>query len=298
MGQKIVGVITARMTSRRLPGKVMKYLAGKTVFAHHVERMKAVEGLHRVYLATSAEPENESLIAEARSLGIEVHAGAVEDVLARHITIAEIEHADAVLRITCDCPVFSIETASEMVSSFDGEDLVYVSNMTMIQGTLGEVISTQALLRSHEHYHGPAISQFIRKNLNLFQLRAVLMAEYLCRPEYRLALDYPADLELFECIYTNLYQGWPIPLVEVYRFLDDNPEIAALNAHVEVKNVNLYGNGLLTRPAFSVYVSNGVLMVFNDRMQCVPLGNFISLLQIEERKMLDNRSEAAIGQEA
>lgn len=247
MGKRIVGVITARMGSQRLPGKVMKCLGGKTVFAHHVERMRTVKGLYCVYLATSAEAENEVLLAEARSLGVGVHTGATEDVLARHIAIAEVEHADAVLRVTCDCPVFSIEAATKMVVGFNNEDFTYVSNMTMIQGTLCELISTQALLHSHDHYRGPAITQYIRENPRLFQLRSIMIAEHLCRPEYRLTLDYPVDLQLFEFIYTNLYHGRPIPLTKVYKLLDDNPEVAKINAGVKVKNVNLYGDRLLAR---------------------------------------------------
>jgi spore coat polysaccharide biosynthesis protein SpsF len=71
----IIGVITARMASTRLPGKVMKNLAGKTIFAHHVERMRAVRGLKGVCLATSRDPKNKELIHEAERLGCSWYAG-------------------------------------------------------------------------------------------------------------------------------------------------------------------------------------------------------------------------------
>ena len=55
---KVIGVITARMASTRLPGKVLQKMAGKSAFAHHVERMKNVNGLDGVFLATSVDPKN------------------------------------------------------------------------------------------------------------------------------------------------------------------------------------------------------------------------------------------------
>ena len=72
---KVVGVITARMTSTRLPGKVLKNIAGKSVFAHHVERMKKVPGISDVYLATSKDERNEPLIEESKKLGVKYYAG-------------------------------------------------------------------------------------------------------------------------------------------------------------------------------------------------------------------------------
>ena len=52
--KKIIGVITARMDSTRLPGKVLANIAGKSLFAHHVERMLSVKGIEEVFLATSS----------------------------------------------------------------------------------------------------------------------------------------------------------------------------------------------------------------------------------------------------
>lgn len=93
--KKVIGVITARMASTRLPGKVLLKMAGKSIFAHHVERMQAVKGLDGVFLATSTDPKNQALIAEAESLGCGWFAGAEQDIVNRHVKLCEREGADA-----------------------------------------------------------------------------------------------------------------------------------------------------------------------------------------------------------
>src|SRR3990170_1594263 len=127
--KKVIGVITARMASTRLPGKVLKKMAGKSIFGHHVERMKNVKGLDDVFLATSVDPKNKELIEEAEKLGCGWYAGAEQDIVDRHIKLCEREKADAVIRVTCDSPIFDIVSASRFVEEFRKEfrDYIYIS---------------------------------------------------------------------------------------------------------------------------------------------------------------------------
>ena len=110
---RVIGVITARMASTRLPGKVLKTMAGKSIFAHHVERMQSVKGLDGVFLATSKDPQNKALIEEAGRLGCGWFDGAEQDIVDRHIKLCEMEKADAVIRVTCDSPIFDINDIYE-----------------------------------------------------------------------------------------------------------------------------------------------------------------------------------------
>lgn len=268
---KVIGVITARMTSTRLPGKVLKNIEGKPNFTHHVERMKCVEGLEGVFLATSKDPLNEELIEISEQLGCGWYAGAEEDVVERHIELCERENADAVLRVTCDCPLFDIDSASRAVRAFkDGyKDFIHVTNMSTIYGTLWEVISHKALVEVHKHYRGPAISVFIRENMDNFAVLDIEMDSDLCRPEYRLTVDYPVDLELIRQIYRNLYKGSPIALRDVYTWLDDNPEIAKINRNAEVKGCNLYVASLMEKPLYSILRSGNRHIILNEQKQSV-----------------------------
>lgn len=269
--RKVIGVITARMASTRLPGKVLKKMAGKSVFAHHVERMKQIKGLDGVLLATSIDPLNKELIDEARRLGCGWYAGAEQDIVDRHIHLCRREKADAVIRVTCDSPLFDIESASRFVGEFKKRyrDFIYVSNMTMIQGSLSELISYGALLEVHKHYKGAAVSSYIKENLHKFKTLGITIDIDLCRPEYRLTIDEPLDLEMVCHIYKALYRGSPLGLREVYAWLDDNPQIARINMHIGIKGCEQQSANLMERPIYSIVSSGRKYVVLDEQKRMV-----------------------------
>ncbi|MDD5006793.1 MAG: hypothetical protein PHU49_00120 [Syntrophorhabdaceae bacterium] len=279
--RKVIGVITARMASTRLPGKVLKEIAGKTNFAHHVERMKEVRGIDGVFLATSIDSLNEGLIREAEKLGCGWYAGAEQDVVERHIALCEREKSDAVIRVTCDCPLFDMESASRFAEIFRDEyhDFIYVANVPVIYGTLSELISFNAMKEVHNHYKGPAVSQYIRENMGEFKTSGIEVNNDLYRPEYRLTVDEQADLELIRHIYNALYKGKPILLKDVYDWLDDNPEIAKINRHVGVKGVNIQVANLTERPLFSIVKAGDRYMILDHQKKVVGSIDFLEKLR-------------------
>lgn len=274
---KIIGVITARMASTRLPGKVLQKMAGKSVFAHHVERMKNVNGLDGVFLATSADPKNKELIEEAERLGCGWYAGAEQDIVDRHIKLCERENADAVIRVTCDSPIFDIESASRFVEEFKKEyrDYIYVSNMTMIQGTLSELISYNALMEIHKHYRGAAVSMHIKENMAKFKTLGIEIDIDLCRPEYRLTIDEAVDIEMIRKIYEALYNGKPLNLREVYTWLDDNPQVAKMNMHVGIKGCEQQSANLMEKPLYSIVASGRKHVILDEQKRKIEPSDFI-----------------------
>lgn len=277
---KVIGVITARMASTRLPGKVLQQMAGKSVFAHHVERMQQIYNLHGVYLATSNDPKNKKLIEEAEKLGCGWYAGAEQDIVDRHIKVCERENAEAVIRVTCDSPIFDIESASRFVEEYKKNyyDYIYVSNMTMIQGTLSELISYKALLEVHRHYRGAAVSQYIKENMNQFKTASIEIGIDLCRPEYRLTIDEHIDIEMIKKIYEALYTGAPLSLHDVYAWLDDNPQIAKMNQHVGIKGCEQQSANLMEAPVYSIVKSGRKYIVLDEQKRMVEPVQFANSL--------------------
>ncbi len=250
---RVVAVITARMGSDRLPGKVLMDLAGKPVTTHMVERLRHVRGIDGVWLGTSVSANNAPLVALARELGIEVYQGSEEDVLERHVTIADRSGADHVVRVTADCPLFDIELASRMVAHHRGAkaDFTYVPAVLSV-GVLVEVISRRALHVVHERYQGELITVPIKEHPEDFHIEPFGVQQgldpRLIRPEFRLTLDEAADYELLKRIYGALYrQGKPVDVIEALAFLDAHPEVAAINAQVRQKTGNLYAQELDAR---------------------------------------------------
>ncbi|MFQ5685293.1 MAG: cytidylyltransferase domain-containing protein [Candidatus Scalindua sp.] len=275
--RKVIGVITARMASTRLPGKVLQMMAGKSVFAHHVERMKNIKGLEGVFLATSNDPLNKQLIEEAERLDCGWFAGAEQDIVDRHIKLCEREGADAVIRVTCDSPIFDIGSASRFVGEFkkNYRDFISVFNMTMIQGTLSELISYNALLEVHKHYRGTAVSMYIKENMGKFSVSGIEIDTDLCRPEYRLTIDEAIDIEMIRHVYNGLYKGHPLALHDVYTWLDDNPEIAKLNMHIGIKGCEQQSANLAETPLYSIVRSGSKYVILDDMKKMVNPDKFL-----------------------
>ncbi|MBI5888758.1 MAG: hypothetical protein HZB82_08635 [Deltaproteobacteria bacterium] len=275
---KVIGVITARMASTRLPGKVLLKMAGKSIFAHHAERMQNVKGLDGVFLATSEDPLNKPLIAEAEQMGCGWFAGAEQDIVDRHIKLCEREGADAFIRVTCDSPIFDIGSASRFVSEFRKEyrDLIYVSNMTMIQGSLSELLSYKAMVQVHKQYRGAGISMPIKENMDKYKTLGIEIDADLCRPEYRITIDEAVDIEMIGKIYEALYKGRPLDLHEVYTWLDDYPMVAKMNMHVGIKGCEQQSANLTEMPVYTVVKSGKGFVILDEQKRMVAPEDFMS----------------------
>jgi len=274
---KVIGVIVARMSSKRLPGKVAKTIAGKSMFTHHVERMRNVKGIDGVFLATSKDPLNRKLIQEAQRLGCGWYVGAEQDVVQRCTKLCEREKADAIVYVPCDSPLFDIESVSLSIKEFKKKywDYIYVSNMTPIQGTVKELVSYNALRNIHKYYRGPAVTIYIIENMDKFKTLGIEIDNDLRRPEHRLTVDHPVDFELIYKIYKALYKGEPLSLRDVYVWLDDNPKIAQINKHVNIGGFNEYVNNLRNKPLYSIVSRAGKHSIFDRQKKNVDPKKFM-----------------------
>ncbi|MBN1493243.1 MAG: hypothetical protein JW938_03765 [Candidatus Omnitrophica bacterium] len=276
---KIIGIIHARMSSSRLPGKVMKDLAGRSVFYHHYERLSQCKPLAAIYLATSKDQSNVPLIEEAKKYGIPYYAGADEDLLERYLAIAKKEKADAVVRCGCDKPLFSYEIVNQLLGEYKGEDLLYVTTVLPL-GIGSEILSVSALAEVRKHYRGPAMSRYIHEYPYKFKIKGIEVDDAFSHPEVRLTLDTEEDYALLRKLCELFYsEGKLVDLREVFKYLDDHPELANSNRFSVVRQVNTYVAELTDKPVFSVYQTKAGKYVVKNRMgEIVPKEEFLDSL--------------------
>lgn len=276
---KIVAIIHARMSSSRLPGKVMKDLKGKSVFYHHYERLLQCPKIDKIYLATSKSALNKPLIEEAKRYGIPYYVGAEEDLLERYTTIMRKEDAGIVVRSGCDKPLLSYEVVNNLLDEYDGEDLLYITT-PMSRGTGSEVLSRKALEEIRKHYRGPAISKYIMEYPYRFKIRGVEVDDELSRPEFRLTLDTEEDYKLISALYELFYHDdVPVNLREAFKYLDDHPGLANKNRFVEDTQINVYLKEIVKTPVFSLCLSSrGKYFVKNRMGEIVSHDEFLKAL--------------------
>ena len=151
-----VCIVQARMTSNRLPGKMMLSLGGEPVIRHVLRNCQKIPGIDKVVCAIPVD-KSEPIAREARALDVKVVRGSESDVNGRYRKAALLVNADIVMRITGDCPLIDPDVCGRVLSLMeDGVD--YASNVMprgFPKGLDCEVFTMEALERAHKEADDP-----------------------------------------------------------------------------------------------------------------------------------------------
>lgn len=233
---KTVALVQARMGSTRFPGKVMKPVAGVPLIGLLLSRLSKSRQLDAIVVATSTDSRNESLISYVRSLGYRCETGSELDVLDRFVSIATTCQADAVVRITGDCPLVDPLLVDACISRFIETGVDYCANVippTFPDGLDIEVCRTDALVRANREsssdYDHEHVTPYLR-NSGHFTTAAYSWNEDLSA--LRWTVDEPEDLELVERIVTHFAPDTDFSWLDVLHLQRNHPEQFTLNAHL------------------------------------------------------------------
>lgn len=238
-----VGVITqARMTSTRLPGKVLLRAGGATMLQHHVNRLSRA-GLD-VYVATTTNETDQPIMNEAGRLGANQFRGSEKDVLSRFAGAAREFELDVVVRVTSDCPLIDGELVQAGVKRFieiDSER-AYVSNAldrTYPRGFDFEVFSASALYQADERATRPFEREHVTPFLYLNQEKMMTMHSIrreIDASRYRVTLDTAVDFDVIARLLED-HNAADLTVDEIISVLDTHPSLAQLNLQVAQKTL-------------------------------------------------------------
>jgi len=207
-----VAILQARMTSTRLPGKVLMDLEGSPMIEHELDALGRARSLDGIVLATSENVTDDPLIELADRLGIRWFRGSEHDVLGRYAGATRAAGADAVVRVTGDCPLLDPDVVDRVVGALDRE-ADYASNVlerTFPVGLDVEALHADVLLRLHRLARSPEarehVTWFLREERpELFVRRSVVDEED--NSDLRLAVDTREDLEAVRGLARGLRLG-------------------------------------------------------------------------------------------
>ncbi len=209
---KTVALIQARMTSIRLPGKVLADIVGVPMVRHVADRTARSSAVDEVVIATSVAPGDRPLVDYLQSAGLGVFAGNEDDVLSRFVHAAKETEADLVVRISGDCPLVVPEVIDEMVDLHTRSGAEYtgcLARRNLPRGLDAEVVWTEVLENIDgldlDPYHREHVTPFIYQNPDQFKIAHFEVTGALRRPDLRLCVDTAEDLELVREAYHRFY---------------------------------------------------------------------------------------------
>ncbi len=235
----ILGIVQARLSSTRLPGKVLKPILGKPMLWHMLDRLKNSRLIDKLIAATSNRPDDTELAEACEQYGIDCFRGSLNDVLDRFYHASRSLSAETVVRLTGDCPLIDVDVVDRVIDLFQSSPCDYATNTnppTFPDGLDVEVISMTALETVWHEANLPSerehVTPYIRKHPDRF--RCLNLTHETDLSGMRWTVDEPEDFELVTKLYEALYPDNPdFNMRDVVQYLKLHPELSALNMGFE-----------------------------------------------------------------
>jgi spore coat polysaccharide biosynthesis protein SpsF len=240
---RIVASIEARMSSTRLPGKVLMQLVGKPVLAHIVERLRASNYIHDIVVATTINPADEPIINMCEELGVLYFRGSEEDVLNRVVEAGRFAKADLLVEVTGDCPLIDPIITDLVIESFLKSDADYCSNglepATYVRGLDVEIYPLSVLEEVESITNDPIdrehVSYFIYTHPEKYRIKSADLDIPTAATKLRLTIDYPEDFEFVHEIFKALEKKGTFGIAEIMDLMAEHPQLLEINSKIVQK---------------------------------------------------------------
>lgn len=230
---KVGFLITGRMKSTRLKRKLTIEVEGRQIVRWMIDRIKLSKFVSEIVLCTSLNGDDDILEQIAKEEGIKSFRGHEEDVISRLNDAAMSFGFDFVLNITADCPLVSFEYIDTIVETYrNNNEYDLIRCLDLPHGFFSYGIKPSALAevcRIKKDINTEVWGRYFA-DTGLFRVYDLEIPESFHRPNYRLTLDYPEDLDFFKSLYAHWGERtYKAASSDIIEYLDRNPEIVDLN---------------------------------------------------------------------
>lgn len=234
----MLAILQARMSSTRLPGKVMKTILGVPMIARQIERLCRAKSLSRLLVATSTREDDDVLAGFCHGIGVQVFRGDLSDVLDRfHGALVAAGQPEHFLRLTADCPLTEPEVIDLCIARHLGSGADYTHNSpggTYPKGLDVEVCRTEVLdaawFQASDPYEREHVTPYIYRRPRRFRIEQVRRDPPL---PYRWTVDTPEDFAFAYDVYAALYPHKPdFGMQDILAWQEAHPDRVIPNEEV------------------------------------------------------------------
>ena len=239
---KVNAIIQARMTSSRLPGKVLYPLIGKPVLQHIIERLRESKYIDNVIVATTINQTDEPIIELCKKIDCLWFRGSENNVLERVLETAHHFKTDLFVEITADCPCICPSIVDDCIEKIGSRD--YISNVikrTYPRGLDVQVLPIQILERIFKEVDNDIDKQhvtswvYLNPKSYLSYNRYCLISNKQDYSNIRLTLDTEEDYKLIKFVY-EAFRSNEFNYADLVELIQYMPEMFNINKHIEQKS--------------------------------------------------------------
>ena len=200
---QVIAIIQARMSSSRLPGKVLLKINNKAILEHIYQNLNKLKLIDKVIVATSTDKTDERLVNFCKKKKMNYYKGSLKNVLKRFVDIIKIYKPKFIIRVTADSPIIDLKILNFYIKNmkkFNTDCTFFSHKTTLLTGydifssdLLKKAIKNSSQVRDKEHVG----SFYIRKNINKFKTLKIVIPKFLRSSKYKLSIDTLED-------YTNI----------------------------------------------------------------------------------------------
>jgi spore coat polysaccharide biosynthesis protein SpsF len=205
-------ILQARLASTRLPGKALEKIGSRSILEHCLVRLTHNRDA-AVVLATTTRGEDDALDEVAERLGVPVFRGDSDDVLGRFVAAASAFRLDPIIRATGDNPVVDMDAAWRVLRALQETGADYVCEHGLPLGAAVEGVTYAALRRADmaadQPYDREHVTPYVKHGRHAFATLLRPAPRPLYRPDLRLTVDTPGDLEHVRTLFAGLESETP-----------------------------------------------------------------------------------------
>ena len=243
MEPKVTAIIQARMTSTRLPGKVLMEVMGRPLLSYQIERLRFSKMIDKIIIATTVNEEDAPIVKLYQKEGLNFYRGSEDDVLDRYYQTAKKYNTAHIMRLTADCPLIEPNICDSIAEVYFENAIDYIrTGETFAEGLDCEIIGFEALTKSwleaeskSEREH---VTLYTRNHPELF--KTMVKENETDDSRYRITVDEEEDFLVVKTILENLYKGSDsyFTVREIKSYLDSHLEVYKLNSDI-IRNEGL-----------------------------------------------------------
>ena len=236
-----IAIIQGRMSSSRLPGKILEDIGGEPMVIRVVSRVRRAQTVDQVVIATTDDPSDDPVETICTARGIPIYRGSLYDVLDRFYQAAVLFGASTVIRVTADCPLIDPVEIDHVVKAFQEQRVDFAANRlpppwkrTYPIGLDTEVCKFEALERAwreaKDAHHREHVMPYLYEMPGRFKV--LVLDHPVDYGNMRWTVDTPEDLDVVRLIYKHFENRDDFSWLEVLDLYEKQPELARMNDHV------------------------------------------------------------------